>query len=88
MGYRREKNIPEASLILFSAAVGALGFGLFRLVLVLTFEDQLLWAGFWEESTELLTMLLISFMLWTFRGQLLNEAISEKREPVMRAGQS
>jgi len=78
MVYQREKIIPGSSRILFSAGVGALGFGLFRIFLVFAFEDQLLFAAFWEETTELLTILLIGGVLWLFRRQLLNEAITEK----------
>lgn len=81
MAYRSEKTIPSTSRILFSAGLGALGFGLFRIVLVFTFEDQLMWAGFWEESTELLAVLFISAVLWTFRRQLFDEIKTMKRQP-------
>lgn len=88
MRYQRDTTIPKASRVLFSAGLGALGFGLFRLVLVFIFADQLLWAGFWEEATELLTMLLAGVVLWTFRRQLLKESISEKRETAISPGYS
>jgi len=49
-----ERHPAPLSKILFSAAVGAIGFSYFRMVLVAVYVDNLVWFDWWEEATELL----------------------------------
>lgn len=66
---KREDPVTP-SKILFAAALGPLSFGFFRLVLFSAYSDELLWASFWEEVTELLFVVSVGFVLWTFRDGL------------------
>lgn len=67
MIFSKAKIIPTMTKILFSAGVGALGFGLFRLFLNSTFIQNLAWADSWEEITEFTLMVFIAYMLYLFR---------------------
>ena len=58
------------SKIYFSAGSGALGFALFRMILLQAYRDNLLWFATWEELTELLFILGVGLMLWSFRHGL------------------
>ena len=57
--------------VTFSAGMGALGFGMLRTVIGGLYNESRVWYGFWEETTELLLLSGICFVLWTFRSQLL-----------------
>ncbi|OIP41661.1 MAG: hypothetical protein AUK47_05960 [Deltaproteobacteria bacterium CG2_30_63_29] len=63
--FKRPNPMPVAT-ILFSAAAGGLGFGMFRLLLVAGFRDAMAWNIIWEEFTELLFVLGAAWVLWTF----------------------
>ena len=47
-----------------------MGFGLFRLVLLQVYRDNLVWYAAWEEVTELLFVLSAGLVLWIFRHGL------------------
>ena len=38
------------------------------------YQDNLIWASFWEEATELLFVLAVGFILWIFRIPLFEKA--------------
>lgn len=63
--------IPLSTKILFSAGIGALGFSLFRVTLASMFSANLVWFEFWEETTELMFVASVGFILWQFRRTLL-----------------
>jgi hypothetical protein len=63
-------SIPALAKIFLSAGVGALGFGLFRLFLNSIYLQNLAWADSWEEITEFLLMIIISYILYLFRQRL------------------
>ncbi|MGD0537667.1 MAG: hypothetical protein ABSC03_08480 [Verrucomicrobiota bacterium] len=66
------------SKVLFSAALGAMGFSLLRLMLVAPFSNNQVWFAFWEEATELLYVGLVGAVLVFFRrGLLVNPRHSE-----------
>lgn len=67
---RRRAASPLARA-LFAAGIGALGFGVFRLMLGSIFAGNLVWASFWEELTELEFIIGTAAVLWIFRGPLL-----------------
>ena len=67
--WKREDPVALAK-ILFAAAVGPLSFGLVRLFLFSTFRDNLVWFDVWEEVTELLFTLAVTYVLWIFRDSL------------------
>jgi len=58
------------SKVFFSAGSGALGFAFFRLMLLQTYRDDLVWFAAWEELTELLFVLSAGLVLWFFRHGL------------------
>jgi hypothetical protein len=70
MARSKEQFIPTLTKILYSAGVGALGFGLFRLFLNSTFIQNLAWADSWEEITEFTLMIIIAYVLYLFQERL------------------
>jgi hypothetical protein len=67
----RERHPLPVSKLLFAAALGALGFAFFRLMLLAPFADNQVWFAFWEEITELLYILAVGVLLIMFRKSLL-----------------
>lgn len=67
-----ELILPMLSRILFSLGSGALLFSFFRLLLGAAFINQQHWSDFWEETTELMLIVMIALILWYFREHLLN----------------
>jgi rhodanese-related sulfurtransferase len=53
--------------MLFSIGVGHLGFSYLRMTLLTPFFNDLVWFVFWEESTELLLMGALAYLVWVFR---------------------
>jgi rhodanese-related sulfurtransferase len=66
-----ERRPVAYSKILFSAAVGAMGFSLLRMVLVAPFRDNQVWFAFWEETTEVMYIGVVSAVLVFFQRGLL-----------------
>jgi rhodanese-related sulfurtransferase len=63
-----KKYEPVAwSKAFFSAGAGALGFSLFRMILLHCYRDNMVWFAAWEEITELLFILGIGITLAIFR---------------------
>lgn len=73
---KQNDPVPPAKL-LFAAALGPLGFGFMRLFLSGAFADNLLWYVVWEEVTELLFVIAVGYVLWTFRHTLLARPVQE-----------
>jgi rhodanese-related sulfurtransferase len=70
LGVGGQKAIAPAK-VTFAAGLGPLGFGSLRMILGSAYDQNRVWYVFWEEFTELLLMLAVGFVLWTFRRQLL-----------------
>jgi len=66
-----ERHPVPLSKILLAAAVGAMGFAFFRLLLVTAFIDDQVWFEFWEEATELLYVGVAGGLLLVYRHSLL-----------------
>lgn len=66
---KRGDPIPMSKAF-FAAGLGLLGFGAIRMSLVATFSEDLMWFETWEEWTELLFVLGVAVVLWTFRAGL------------------
>jgi thiosulfate sulfurtransferase len=64
-------NVLTPAKVFFAAGVGPLGFGLLRMVLGAAYDQNRVWYLFWEETTELLFIAGVCFVLWTFRQGLL-----------------
>ena len=62
-------GIPRAEWPFFGA-VGLLTYSLMRLFLLEATRRQPVWADFWEELTELLTLAGVALVLWVFRRPL------------------
>jgi hypothetical protein len=69
------------SKVFFAAGIGAMGFSFFRLFLLHCYRDNLVWFGAWEEVTELLFVLGVALVLWTFRRALLAESVRRVPKP-------
>lgn len=76
---KRRDPLPLAKLT-FAAAMGPLGFGFFRMVLASAYSQNLVWHNFWEETTELLFIVAVGFVLWTFRRGLFPTARASQPE--------
>jgi hypothetical protein len=78
--WRVERRSVTTSKILYSAALGALGFSFFRLVLVASFINNQVWFVLWEETTELMYVGLVAGVLLIFTRGLLSPAQPNKSE--------
>ncbi len=72
---KKENPLPSAK-ITFAAGIGPLGFGAFRMILTHTYSRNLMWSGFWEETTELIFVAGLCVVLWIFRHGLLRTALA------------
>jgi rhodanese-related sulfurtransferase len=70
-----ERHPLPISKFLFAAALGAIGFSFFRLLLLAPFADNQVWFVFWEEITELLYVLAVGVALILFRRSLLDKSM-------------
>lgn len=70
--FKKTDPMPLAKM-LFAAGIGPLGFGLFRTFLAHAYTDRMVWFIFWEETTELMTILAIAAVLWIFRRGLFHD---------------
>jgi hypothetical protein len=75
-----ERGAMVYSKILFSVALGAMGFSLLRLMLVAPFSDNQVWFAFWEETTEVLYVGVVGAVLVFFRRGLLAKPQPAKGE--------
>jgi rhodanese-related sulfurtransferase len=75
-----ERRPVVYSKILFSAAVGAMGFSLLRMVLVAPFSDNQVWFAFWEETTEVLYVGVVGAVLVFFQRGLLAKQLPIREE--------
>ncbi len=64
---RRTELLPHTAKLLFAAGLGALGFSFFRMLLIGVYQNDLMWATFWEEVTELMFVTAVIIILWLFR---------------------
>jgi hypothetical protein len=76
---KRDDPLP-ASKALLAAGLGPLAFGATRLFFTSTFSQNLLWFDVWEELTELLFILGIGAVLWTFRAALFGKVKANANE--------
>jgi len=65
-----KKDPVPLSKMLFAVGMGAFGFSMLRTVFFVAWQDNLVWASFWEEATELLFALGVVYTLWVFRRGL------------------
>lgn len=79
LAVKRENPIAPAK-IAFTAGIGPLGFGMLRMILAGAYDRNRVWYLFWEETTELLFLLGICFVLWTFRNGLFPK-LAARHEP-------
>lgn len=68
--FSRDRQVPESVRVFVSAGMGALGFGVFRLFLNSVFAQNLAWSAVWEEISEFSLMVIIAYVLWSFRRSL------------------
>ena len=70
---RRTDPFPHKAKLFLAAGLGALGFSYFRMALIGIYQDDLMWATFWEEVTELMLVTAVLITLWQFRQTLYRE---------------
>jgi hypothetical protein len=68
--YRKQEPVAWSKAF-FAAGTGALGFSLFRMILLHTYSDNLVWFAAWEEITELIFILGTGIVLIIFWQGLL-----------------
>jgi hypothetical protein len=78
--WRLERRSVARSKILYSAALGAMGFSLLRLLMVASFADNQVWFVVWEETTELVFVGLVGGVLMVFARGLLAQLPPDKGE--------
>jgi hypothetical protein len=61
-----ERRTVKLSKVLFAAATGAMAFSYFRLLIVAAFIDRQVWFAVWEETSELIYILLAGSVLFLF----------------------
>lgn len=71
LGTSKGWRVPPVAIISLCAGIGALGFGLMRMMLGTVFLNNLAWAAAWEEITELILIVAIAVCIFDFRGRLL-----------------
>ena len=76
----RRLPVPDSARILASAGFGALSFGTLRFTLKTMFFENLIWADFWEELTELLFVLAVTAVFILFLQSLFQEAFPDDKE--------
>lgn len=73
----KDRPVSIVTKLFFAAGMGALSFSMFRLVLNAVYQNNLVWATFWEELTELLYVIATGCVLWIFRRRLFLENIKD-----------
>ena len=68
--WRKDETPLHPSKLLFAAAIGVMGFSLFRFIVFQGFRTRLVWMDFWEEITEFIYIAAIVAILWYFRRSL------------------
>jgi hypothetical protein len=63
----KKVNPLRPSKLLFSAAIGVMGFSIFRFIVFQGFRTRLVWMDFWEEITEYIYIAAVVAILWYFR---------------------
>ena len=76
---KRDDPLPLAKLA-FAAAMGPLSFGFFRMILASCYRRNQSFNACWEEITELLFIVAVCFVLWTFREGLFPKSNEEPRD--------
>lgn len=73
-GFSRSREPIAGAKIAFAAGLGPLGFGMFRMLRGVAYDDNRVWFLFWEEATELLLMAGTCCLPWIFRRGLIPDA--------------
>ena len=76
----RRLPVPDSARILASAGFGALSFSTLRFTLKTMFFENLIWADFWEELTELLFVMVVTAVLILFLQRLFQDAFPDDNE--------
>jgi hypothetical protein len=71
----RQQEPVAISKALLAAGMGPLSFGLLRLFLVFTFDEDLTGHETWEEITELIFVVAVAAVLWVFRERLFRKEL-------------
>jgi hypothetical protein len=76
--WRKDENPLHPYKLLFAAAIGVMGFSLFRFIVFQGFRTRLVWMDFWEEITEFIYIAAIVAILWYFRRSLFALQVGSK----------
>lgn len=69
-------KLTNAARVFLSAGIGLLAFSILRLSLGALFTERLVWFEFWEETTQLIVISTIAFLLWQFKREWIQERIA------------
>lgn len=75
----KKENAVAPAKIAFAAGIGPLGFGMLRMILGGAYDQNRVWYLFWEETTELMLVTCICFILWFFRSGLFPRWTPDKK---------
>lgn len=84
--FQKDAPLSNAAKALFSAGVGALGFSFFRVALGALYADQLVWFEFWEELTELMMVVAVTFILWQYQPSMFKKFFAALRGVIGQGG--
>jgi len=76
----RRLPVPDSARILASAGFGSLSFSTLRFTLKTMYFENLIWADFWEELTELLFALAVTAVLILFIQRLFQDTFPDDNE--------
>lgn len=71
-----QPKFSNAAKVFLSAGIGLLAFSILRLSLGAMFTERLVWFEFWEETTQLIVISTIAFLLWQFKREWMQERIA------------
>ena len=77
----KQQNPLHPAKLLFGAAIGVMGFSLFRFIVFQGFRTRLVWMDFWEEITEFIYIAVVAVILWYFRRSFFGDRPAEKSAP-------
>jgi len=79
-----ERRTGPISRVLLSAALGALAFSYFRLILVAAFAERQAWFVFWEELSEFAYIVGIGAFVLSFRLSSVANALTRALTQIVR----
>ncbi|HNQ95167.1 MAG TPA: hypothetical protein PKK96_00085 [Anaerolineales bacterium] len=71
-----QSKFTNAAKVFLAAGIGLLAFSILRLSLGALFAERLVWFEFWEETTQLIVISTVTFLLWRFKQEWIQERVA------------